>query len=196
MLSEVLYYIHSVNIDKILTNILFEGIEDTHNEPMDKELGEIIGKDKDTSLKHLKTCVYYLILLNHKNGLQENLRKLLYSSFSVFNIIKILFPSDHVNSTEDIYLGTLNDDLSNSIMKYMTPELPILDYMLSEIIDVQSIKEVKKYTLRLRNIYKIKTLSKTSSENICFVCNNKLVNSKKINAEGNKICHYCYYTCM
>ena len=193
MLSDVLYYIHSINIDKLLTNILFESLGDD-NTQMDTELSQLIEKDTDVDLKHFKTILYYLVLLDHRKGLQENIRKVVYSSLGIFNIIKTIFPQDLVARDENIYVDTLNDDLSNSIMKYLTPELPMLDYLLSDVVNVDSVREIKRYMIRLRNIYRLKNVNGNAGP-ICSVCTSKLINWKTMDSKGKRVCHYCYYTC-
>lgn len=193
MLSDVLYYTHSISIDKLLTNVLFEGLDDDKTQ-IDTELSQLIGKETDVDLKYFKKFVYYLVLLDHKRGLKENIRKLLYSSLEIFNIIKTLFPRDQSTTNDSIYVDTMNDDLDNSIMKYLTPELPMLDYLLSDIVNVESVKEIKRYITRLRNIYRLKNVSENAGP-ICSVCNNKLINWKTMDSKGKRVCHYCYYMC-
>lgn len=189
MVLDVLYYTYSIHIDKLISDILFQGIEKSSNNELDTELNEIINKYDDFDTKYLKKIMYYILLIDTNRGIGYNINKLLYNEFDLFTITKILFTKEC--NYDDTYMGILSEELNNDTLKYMTI-LPILDYFLNNVVNVDNVKELKRIVNRIRNIYRLRNIN--SDNVLCSICNNKLINFKIMNT--NKVCHYCYYTCI
>lgn len=188
MVLDVLYYTHSIHVDKLINTILFESIEKTSSNELDTELNEIINKYDDFDTKYLEKIIYYILLFDFNKGVSYNLNKLLYNEFDMYNIIKVLLTRECNN--DDMYMSIMSEELNNDTLKYMTM-LPILDYLLNNVVNVDNVKELKRIVNRIRNIYKLKNMN--TDNVLCSICNNKLINVKIMN--NSKVCHYCYYTC-
>lgn len=191
MVLDTLYYTHSIYVDKLINDILFESIEKSFNNEIDIELKEIINNNElDIKyIKYIKKLFEYIVLFDFNKGLKYNVNKLIYKEFNIFNILRVLHVNEYINN--DMYMGIMKDELNNDTLKYMTI-LPILDYLLNNVVNVDNVKEVKRIMNRLRNIYRLRNMNNNDDD--CLICNNKLINVKIMN--NNKICHYCYYTCI
>lgn len=191
MVLDTLYYTHSIYVDKLINDILFESIEKSFNNEIDIELKEIINNNElDIKyIKYIKKLFEYIVLFDFNKGLKYNVNKLIYKEFNIFNILRVLHVNEYINN--DMYMGIMKDELNNDTLKYMTI-LPILDYLLNNVVNVDNVKEVKRIMNRLRNIYRLRNMNNNNDD--CLICNNKLINVKIMN--NNKICHYCYYTCI
>lgn len=189
MVLDVLYYTHSIHVDRLINDILFEGTEKSSNSELDTELNEIINTYNDFDTKCIKKIIYYILLFDINKGVRYNIKKLIYNEFDMFNIIKLLFSKECTN--DDMYMNILSEELNNDTLKYMTV-LPVLDYLLNNVVSVDNVKEIKRIVNRIRNIYKLKNMN--NDNGLCSICNNKLINVKIMNS--NKVCHYCYYTCI